>query len=414
MHPQGVANLLWALSKHREKTQMNNLEAATLALLPTSLKLMPYFKPQELASVLQSLSEVGKTWREDENLDTVFLTAAKAGASGQLSDEWSLTSVVKALQAYKRFMGDEFGTMEPCCAFLNELICQCGRNTAKLDGHLSQAIVEALPAVWNPTSQAREALEFVVRSTANTTVCRHNSPHAVAGNVSSGSLKQILSCYSIPQQNSAQCDEGVADELAAAVVSIPYESWLSPELRNQVVCKASDGEPAYVCASEVTGTLHEPLAPRLMLVEEFNCTDICDGTISIMFEVSSAATLESYDVLAKCSCDGQLYDTIHFGMNAGVDIPNTHVLNLGGLHEGQHEIDFTLSTGSCVHHREKTSFRVSHSQRTSSLAKDFLPDWIRNKKVLPGRGSSGGSTCFGVSSTSEASDEWIDSDGEIA
>jgi hypothetical protein len=158
-----------------------------------------------------------------------------------------------------------------------------------------------------------------------------------------------------------------------------------------------------------------PLA-RLAVLEDFTFADIVGDATTIMFELDSDAVLITCDVDIQCYGNGKLYDSFSLRMEAGCTIPNTHVLDLTQLEEGQHDIYFSLSVASSEVQHEKFSFWVSEKQVSrptsqkpaiavaSPVDMSLLTNKMMREGVFNSRSSSSDGTCIGgVSSTSEAS-----------
>jgi hypothetical protein len=439
MHPQGIANLFWAFAKYAEKNSSSQFVSVVKCLLPMCQKLLPHLKPQELGCVLSSLSELGKSWGEDAILDDIFVTAAWVG--NPASHEWSLASVSKTLKAYSRFIGSRGVSIEPCSTFLSKLVCLCARFADKIDAQSALSIVET----WLPLSARPEVtaalIEILVVGLCASETSR-NDRHclmrlrALADTLcreSSDACQMLGSCL---DEESMSVAEGLLPEAmgmqltgagtedffecvpqgsaAPAYASFTCQSWLRPELQNFAKAVGSHGIRASGFQYEEVAHVHVPASrawpTRLAILEEFTSTEVIGDQSTIMFEVDSAEMLIECKVDVQCYRDKKLYDTFTLILEAGREIPNTHVLNLTRLEEGQHEINFSLSTeaGAVLH--EKFSFCVvgkQASQPGSFVATGppvdvhALTNNMMKAGVFNSRGSSGGSTCFG--STSEAS-----------
>jgi hypothetical protein len=199
--------------------------------------------------------------------------------------------------------------------------------------------------------------------------------------------------------------------------SFTCQSWLRPELHNFAKEVDKHGIPyhyeevAYVNSPALRA---QPPSCRLAVVEEFSSTKVVGDSTTVMFEIDSEALLVSCSVEIQCYRNQELYDTIKLSMEAGSEIPNTHVLNLRQLEEGQHDIYFSASTESADVHHEKFSFRVTPKQPSRSLSKQSgrfvasreavdvhaLTNKMMKEGMFNSRGSCGGSTCIGSTSVS--------------
>merc|ERR1719272_2745769 len=83
MHPQGMANLLWAFARYSEKGDLVSFNNVVSHMLPTCQKLLPKFKPQELSCIISALSKLGKQWGADAKVDQIFAWTAWCSCNGE-------------------------------------------------------------------------------------------------------------------------------------------------------------------------------------------------------------------------------------------------------------------------------------------------------------------------------------------
>lgn len=82
LHPQGVANTLWAFERHWSLgTRIRaHLVKALHMMLPICLRCFDSFKSQELVSVLRAISKMNVLWGMSQEADRLFLLTAWRGA----------------------------------------------------------------------------------------------------------------------------------------------------------------------------------------------------------------------------------------------------------------------------------------------------------------------------------------------
>jgi hypothetical protein len=402
-------------------------------------KLLPHLKAQELGCVLSSLSELGRSWGEDATLDDIFVTAAWIG--NPASNEWSLTSVSKTLKAYSRFMGSQRAAIEPCSTFISKLVCLCARFADEIDAQSALTLVET----WLPLLDRPEVTEAMIKILVS---CVNDAPRndrqclmrlrALADSLcaSVGDACNLLPVSSCLDEESLSVTENLLPEAvvmqlagtgteeffecvqqvsaAPAYASFTCQSWLRPELQNFAKDVSARGIRAlgfqYAEVAYVPVPASRAWPTRLAVLEDFTSTEVVGDWSKILFEVDSAEMLIECKVEVQCYRDNKLYDNFTLLLEAGREIPNTHVLNLTRLEEGQHDIYFSLSTEAWAVQHEKFSFSVlgkQPSQPGSFVANgppvdvQALTNKMMNAGVFNSRSSSGGSTCVG--STSEAS-----------
>jgi hypothetical protein len=459
IHPQGIANLLWAFARYFEKSDSADLQGAVTALVPTCHSLVPHFKPQELGCVLCSLSKLGKSWGEDENLDQLFIAIAWTGTDTAFLDSVSFPTVVNILGAYARFMGDQNGKVVPCSNFVMNLICLCVKFESKLTPQSVLTILDSLPQDFSSTPQVDEALVVLASTVIRTIESFPSSRLCLVASRLGGLIGELLQQNGLLDVLMGDCgyesswDLGVEQfdgtsyyseeptDLVAAQQSDPFgwpqqcgpayvrftsASWLRPELvevRNP--CLGINAEPARVTMSEHAG-LRQAQPATSAVIEEFSDTSgVPGGKATIMFEVLSEAAFDTCVVKIECCveccvldiCSEMVYDTVEIALDIGKTIPNTQILSLSKLQEGEHKISFTLRTSSGDEHHTTFSLSVARDQSSSSqlCAKEFQKggvDLLDRCRVVKTStfGSAGSSTCAGgASHAGEVCEEYPES-----
>lgn len=168
LHPQGVANLMWAFAKYSEKGSTLAFQKVATVLLPACQKLLLEFKPQELGCVLCSLSKLGKIWGEDPTIDHIFVSAAYGLSEGShFFTDLSLQSIVNMLSAYGRLMAGQQGQVALVRNLVVRLLCMCPRFAAELDGPTSLTILESAPVLQYCLPELEQALAVVATVASN-------------------------------------------------------------------------------------------------------------------------------------------------------------------------------------------------------------------------------------------------------
>jgi len=154
IHPQGIANLLWAFAKQVELSSdvADELRATLPMLIPTCSRLLNQLKPLELSSVLWALSRLGARSGLDPGTDELFYAAT--ALDQQFLRQLSLQSCVNLLGAYSAFIqGQEDITPGACIEILRVLASACLDQSAKMSPVSETAILEALVSIKHPAPE---------------------------------------------------------------------------------------------------------------------------------------------------------------------------------------------------------------------------------------------------------------------
>jgi hypothetical protein len=126
-------------------------------------------------------------------------------------------------------------------------------------------------------------------------------------------------------------------------MKVEVSGWPSRMLGDGVnICE----DPVYLSTPPGLDIPNACLAPEtatLVVLEELSGT-LDNAKTTITFEINSPKAYQIYNVLVETFHEGHLYDTFEMGVEAGLDIPNTHALSLGCLKDGRHETHFTLNS----------------------------------------------------------------------
>lgn len=135
IHPQGMANLLWAFEKQTAigSSAAEHLIAALTALIPRCASLLKQFKPQEFACVFRALSRMGMRWGTCPDADMLLVSAASVGLA--LLRRLSAPQCIDLLAAFATFLHVPCGGVpDVFSTFLDALVQRCLDNVPDL-GH---------------------------------------------------------------------------------------------------------------------------------------------------------------------------------------------------------------------------------------------------------------------------------------
>jgi hypothetical protein len=406
MHPQGIANLLWAFARYSERHRSGQFASTVAALLPTCMHLLPQLKPQELGCMLSSLSKLGKPWGEDASMDEIFMSAARRGVDLEPLHGPSLPTVVSILAAYSRFMGVHREVVEPCRKFMIQLVTCCPQFESSFTPQSLLSLLQVMPAVVSPSQDFHQALATIGSAVARSI---HKFPlprlalaiNRLAADFRSQLLEhaKVAELMQLATEDAAQ--ESNPDVLPMACSIAPEyafftsDSWLRlPNLRPELwdlaagsAACAIDDEPVYVTIPDDVKTISAQ--PGLSFLEDQSLIGETPGDASsIVFEVNSDAIFEICSVSVRCYCNGNLYAEEEFSMEAGWDIANTQILNLASLPEGEHKLCFNLNRNGYDVQYETLTFRICHPHATSPLPQIQKPTTAEPPPSIVGDGSA--------------------------
>jgi hypothetical protein len=438
MHPQGIANLLWAFAKCAEKDGIEQFVGAVSVLLPTCKKLLPSLKPQELGCVLCSLSKLGKPWGENREMDQIFVSAASASIDHASLSGFSFQSVVNLLGAYARFTQGRHGTMETISTFVSDLLCLCPRFEAKFDAQSLLTIIEALPTDWSPNPRVELALDMIAAAALQkvesfpqpcqirlatvaeqlpgerwSSIVKHmqkkypssaqeeqvegEDPQrilsetvqlsATASHTTQNDIQEQIQAYGKPE------DVDWSHEMfCPAYVSVNHRPSRPPvgyRREEPAYVNLAGEEPAYVKILEGEWLAPEDQDASLVVLNKIKPSGEAYGRTSVItFEVTSKLDFEMCRVKVDCHYDNRKYHSRTYCLEVGNNVPNTQTLCLTRLPRGMHEIRFYWQSQSGRPKFESFCFHVERHE-------DSEPRLIRMKSNAK---SSNASCSTGIAS----------------
>lgn len=104
IHPQGIANLLWAFEKQKAmgSVAVEHIVLALGMLIPKCLQLLNRLKPQEFTCVCRALTKLGLVLGSSVEADKLFTSAARVGL--RVLGALSPTQCVDLLEAFASFL----------------------------------------------------------------------------------------------------------------------------------------------------------------------------------------------------------------------------------------------------------------------------------------------------------------------
>jgi len=104
IHPQGIANLLWAFEKQKAMGSLasEHIALALQALIPKCLQLVDQLKPQEFTCVCRALTKLGIHLGASPDADKLFTSAARVGV--HILGALSVTQCTDLLEAFAGFL----------------------------------------------------------------------------------------------------------------------------------------------------------------------------------------------------------------------------------------------------------------------------------------------------------------------
>lgn len=134
IHPQGMANLLWAFEKQMAmgSAAAEEIMTALRVLIARCLPLLKQLKPQEFACVFRALACMGVKWRLSREADNLFSSAAVVGLG--MVRRFSAPQCVDLLTAFSSFIQSGVGGQFPevFASFLEAVVQRCLDNVAEL------------------------------------------------------------------------------------------------------------------------------------------------------------------------------------------------------------------------------------------------------------------------------------------